>query len=135
MIKGLLLNVAFLLCVPLVLVTVIYCANFYFLINPDNGVQRFRVSPVDALFLEGILSIVLGILFLLGSGGLGIGSKAAATLAAATSAITGKETIGPAELYRRSKWKPQGYLRFALVLIVTGLFLLVLYFVSVYVIH
>jgi hypothetical protein len=133
--KELLLNVAFLLCLPLVLVTVIYYANSYFLIDPENGAQRFRILPVDALFLEGILSIVLGILFLLGSGGLGIGSKAAATLAAATDAITGKETIGPAELYRRSKWKPQGYLRFALVLIMTGLFLLIFYFVSVYVIH
>ena len=50
-------------------------------------------------------------------------------LAAAASAIS-KEIIGPSEIFRRDAWKPKGFIRLGLTLIITGIILLVIYFVS-----
>jgi len=88
-----------------------------------------RISPEDASFLEGIIFIILGALLFLGSGGINRGSQRAAMLAAAASAIS-KEIIGPSEIFRRDAWKPKGFIRLGLTLIITGIILLVIYFVS-----
>ena len=89
-----------------------------------------RLSPRDAAFLEGIAFIFLGALFFLGSGGISRGSQKAALLAAAAEAITGTETVGPSEIFRRDAWKPKGFIRLGLILIITGIILLIIYFVS-----
>ena len=89
-----------------------------------------RISPGDASFLEGIIFIILGALFFLGSGGITRGSQKAALLAAAAEAITGTETVGPSEIFERDAWKPKGFIRLGLTLIITGIILLVIYFVS-----
>jgi hypothetical protein len=89
-----------------------------------------RISPGDSSFLEGIIFIILGALFFLGSGGITRGSQKAALLAAAAEAITGTETVGPSEIFERDAWKPKGFIRLGLTLIITGIILLVIYFVS-----
>jgi len=50
-------------------------------------------------------------------------------LSAAASAA-GAEVIGPAEIFRKDAWKPEGFVRLALISVLTGIFLIVIYFVS-----
>jgi hypothetical protein len=105
----------------------IACATYlfdlwFFSIYPE-------MLPTEASFLEGLAFIILGTLFLLGSGGISRGSQGAAMLAALASAI-GKEVIGPSEIFRRDAWKPKGFMRLGLILILSGIFLLFIYFVS-----
>ena len=87
------------------------------------------ISPTDASFLEGMILVILGALLYLGSGGISRTSQRAAMLSAAASA-TGSEVIGPSEIFRRDAWKPKGFIRFGLILILTGIFLLLIYFAS-----
>lgn len=54
-------------------------------------------------------------------------------LASAAKAISHKDVIGPSEIFRKDAWKPKGYVRFGLVLMGAGAFLLVIYFLSVYI--
>jgi hypothetical protein len=42
----------------------------------------------------------------------------------------GNDVIGPSEIFRRDAWKPKGFLRLGLTLIMTGIILLVIYFAS-----
>jgi len=86
------------------------------------------MKPSDAAFIEGILLILSGLLIFIGSGGIGPTSRKAAMLASATKAISDKEVIGPSEIFRRDSWKPKGYTRLGLVLILTGVFLIIMYF-------
>jgi len=87
-------------------------------------------SSNSALFIEGIVSILAGILFLLGSGGINLWSQKAAILAAATEAISGKEQPKPSEIYKLDRWKPRGFTRLGLILIIAGILMLVLYFIT-----
>jgi len=121
--KKALRNIIFLISVSLVLTYATYIVNIWLFSSHP------RVSPTDASFLEGIIFIIIGALFFLGSGGISRGSQRAAMLAAAASAI-GKEVIGPSEIFRRDAWKPKGFIRLGLTLIITGIILLVIYFVS-----
>ena len=85
--------------------------------------------PAEASFLEGVTFIILGALFFLGSGGISQTTRRAAMTAAAATAM-GKDVIGPSEIFRRDAWKPKGFTRLGLILILTGIFLLLIYFVS-----
>jgi len=87
------------------------------------------ISPTDASFVEGMILVILGALLYLGSGGISRTSQKAAMLSAAASAA-GAEVIGPSEIFRRDAWKPNGFIRLGLILIITGIILLIIYFVS-----
>jgi hypothetical protein len=91
------------------------------------------MSRTDATFVEGIFFIFVGFLVLIGSGGITRNSQKAAMLASAAKAISHKDVIGPSEIFRKDAWKPKGYVRFGLVLMGAGAFLLVIYFLSVYI--
>lgn len=91
-----------------------------------------RVSPTDATFLEGLFFIILGVLLFLGSGGINRASREATLLAAAASAISGDQVIGPSEILRRDAWKPTGFMFVGLVLIVAGAALVAIYFAALY---
>jgi len=52
-------------------------------------------------------------------------------LASAPGGGTGEDIVGPSEIYRRDAWKPKGSIRFGLTLIIAGIVLLVIYFVSI----
>ena len=121
--KKALRNIIFLISVSLVLAYATYIVNIWLFSSHP------RISPTDASLLEGIIFIIIGALFFLGSGGISRGSQRAAMLAAAASAI-GKEVIGSSEIFRRDSWKPKGFIRFGLILILTGIFLLLIYFAS-----
>jgi len=87
-------------------------ANFgLFISNP-------QFSQSEASFLEGIMLMIIGILFILGSGGLNLASKKAVELARA---------LGPSETFRRDRWKPKGFTRLGIVLVMTGIEMLLVF--------
>lgn len=88
------------------------------------------ISPAEALFVEGIAILLIGIMLLLGRGGINYSSKEAAILSAATEAMSGAETVGPAEQMRRDAWKSKGFSRAGMILVVAGAFMLAGYFIS-----
>jgi hypothetical protein len=82
--------------------------------------------------MEGILFILAGAGFLLGSGGMSRNTASAAVLASAASAM-GSKTIGPSEIMRKDAWKPKGHIRLGLTLIIAGTVLLILSFVLIWI--
>jgi len=125
--KNALQNTLPLLSASAVLACTIYIFNLWLF----SLIQE--ISPIDALFFEGIIFIILGILFLLGSGGITRASQKAALLAATAEAIFDDQVMKPSEVYRRDSWKPKGFIRFGLILIITGI-ILILVSISTYVI-
>jgi hypothetical protein len=113
--------------VPLVIVSFIIAFATYAVDLWLFGSIYRSLSPKDASFVEGILFIPCGLLLLLGSGGITPGTERAARLAAAADAISG-EAVGPSEVFRGDAWKPEGFVRTGLVLMITGLFLIFMYF-------
>jgi hypothetical protein len=93
-------------------------ASYY---GPSASYSSAYQSP-EILVFDAILLILGGAAFLLGSGGISRNTSRAAQIASVASAF-GKETIGPSEIMRRDAWKPKGYLRLELILIVAGIFL------------
>jgi hypothetical protein len=108
-----------------IIVTVV----FYFL-NALVFSSYRNFIPTDAFFLEGLVMMFLGFLFLLGRGGINLWSVKAAILAAVAGAVYKNEGIGPNEIMRRDRWKPEGFIRFSLVLILAGVLMLLVYFLS-----
>lgn len=51
-------------------------------------------------------------------------------LTATAGAVFGEGAIGPSEIFRRDAWKPRGYAFFGLALIVAGVGLIIIYFIS-----
>lgn len=84
-----------------------------------------RLRPLsDFLAVEGILFILAGACFLLGSGGISSNTSKAAVLASAAGAM-GKKTIGPSEIFRKDAWKPKGHVLLGLGMILAGAILIV----------
>jgi hypothetical protein len=108
-----------------VLLTLITCTLNFWLLSSDS-----RVTPTNVTFLEGVIFIILGILLFLGSGGINRASRQAALLVAAANAVAGEQVIGPSDIFRKDAWKPKGFTFWALVLIITGLILMGVYFAS-----
>lgn len=119
-------NAMLLAVISLVIAIVTYFLNV--LILSSRPVIPFK----DAVFLEGVLITLLGLIMLLGSGGIGRTSRVAAMLASSTKAISNGDSIGPMEVSERDAWKPKGLTPAGLILLMTGIFLLVIYFVSSY---
>jgi hypothetical protein len=88
------------------------------------------ISPNEALFIEGAIFILIGVLLLLGRGGISFSSKQAAVLAATADAVCGTDSVGPREMMRRDAWQSKGFLRVGLVLIITGVILITFYFLT-----
>lgn len=122
--KRTLFNVALLVCVALVVTVATYSFNVWLLSSNE------WVSPTDALFIEGVLSLLFGVMFLLGRGGLNAWSVRAAILAATASAVSGKDTVGPREMLQRDAWRAKGFARLGLVLLLAGGFMLAAYFLT-----
>lgn len=117
-----LLNLSALIAVPLIL-TCVTC-----LINDWLLASHPRLGPADAAFLEGIGFIFLGAMVLLGSGGITRTSLRAAVLASAAGAVFDRGSMNPSEVFKRDAWKPKGHVLLGLILLLTGIFLLMVYF-------
>ena len=122
--KSVLLNLAAFSSISALITLVTYLVNVWLLSSNE------LFAPTDALFLEGIIFLIAGLLFLLGRGGINLWSQRAAILSALAEAIYHKDTVGPSEELRRDKWKPQGFIRLALILILAGVFMILTYFLT-----
>ena len=118
-----LLNLAVFSCISMIITVVFYFVNVQLFTTP-------MLSPVDAMFIEGMLFLIIGFLFLLGRGGINVWSQRAAILSALTEAISGKDMLGPDETLEKDRWKPKGFTRLALILILTGVFMILAYFIT-----
>lgn len=118
-----LLNLAVFSCISMIITVVFYFVNVQLFTTP-------MLSPVDAMFIEGMLFLIIGFLFLLGRGGINVWSQRAAILSALTEALSGKDMLGPDETLEKDRWKPKGFTRLALVLILTGVFMILAYFIT-----
>lgn len=122
----------FILSVVLV-VTIVYVLNFWWwnYAAPKAYLARVWLTQDDALFLEGLALVLLGVLFLLGSGGINMWSIRASVLGSAADAIyggKGHKAPGPSEILKRDLWKASGFVRFGLTLLLAGIVLIVLHF-------
>jgi hypothetical protein len=97
--------------------------NFYVL--PTRG----SVRVYDWFLFEGVICVIFSVLFALGRGGIDAYTLQSAATAAATDAIYGTK-YGVSEAFRKDKWKPQGFPKAALVLLVSGLVMLAAYFLT-----
>jgi hypothetical protein len=122
-------NAILLIAISLVISIIVYFLDVWIL--SSNTPIPFK----DALFFEGLLITLFGLITLLGSGGISRTSRAAAMLSSAAKAISDKDFIGPAEILERDAWRPKGFARMGLILLMTGIFLLVIYFGSSYIVH
>jgi hypothetical protein len=83
----------------------------------------------DWFFLEGILCFALSVLFALGRSGLDAYTHRSATTKALADAIYGKD-YEISETFRKGKWRPEGFLKAALVLLIAGIATLIIYFLT-----
>ena len=114
----------FLVGIAVIIMAVAYFVNIWLFSN-------FRyITPHEAFFVEGVFLLIFGVLFLLGRGGINVSTLKAAILAAVAGVVYGQDTVGPNEAMRRDRWKPQGYTRFALLLLITGFLMLATYFLG-----
>jgi hypothetical protein len=123
-IRSILLNTARFSGISVLVVTAVYLVNVW-LLSSNN-----LLSPTDALFIEGIFFLIIGLLLLLGRGGISRTSRGAAMLAASAEAVSGRDTICPNEIFRRDAWKAEGFTRIALIFILSGVFMILLYFLT-----
>jgi hypothetical protein len=83
----------------------------------------------DWFFLEGILCFVLSVLFALGRGGIDAYTHRSAATKALADAIYGKD-YEISETFRRDKWRPEGFPKATLVLLIAGIATLIIYFLT-----
>jgi hypothetical protein len=121
-IRTILLNVAAYSGISLLVLVAVYLVDVGFLSS------YLRLSPLDTMSMEGVIFIILGLLFLLGRGGISRGSLSAAILSAKAKAIFEQDMPGPNEILRREAWRAQGFIRTALILVFSGALMIVVYF-------
>jgi len=122
--RYILFNVAAYVSISLSIVVVAYFVNVLLLFSNE------MISPTEALFFEGIGFLLFGFLLLLGRGGINRWSQSAVILSAAAEAVYGDDTVGPDEIMRRDVWKSKGFIRTGLVLVLTGVFMFLVYFLT-----
>jgi hypothetical protein len=101
-----------------------------FFVNVWLSSAFWHLTPTDAFFIEGLFFLIFGVMFLLGSGGINFWTLKASVLAALAGAVCDQDTMGPSEAMRRDRWKPQGFMRLALLFIITGVFMIVIHFIT-----
>lgn len=83
----------------------------------------------DWFFFEGVFCLIFGVLFFLGRGGIDRYTLGSAATRAATDAVYGTD-YSVSDAFRKDKWKPQGFRRAALVLLVSGLVMFLIYLLT-----
>lgn len=102
-IRIILLNVAAYFGISLIVLVAVYLVDLWFLSS------YLRLSPLDTLSIEGVMFIIIGLLFLVGKGGINQGSLSAAMIAARAKAMTKGDVVGPNEILQQDSWKANGY--------------------------
>jgi len=123
-IKTILLNVAVYSGVSLLVLVAVYLVDLWFLSS------YLQLSALETLSMEGVMLIILGLLFLVGTGGINLGSLSAAMISAKAKAIFRGDIAGPDEVLRRDTWKAKGFTRTALTLLFSGVLMILVYFLT-----
>jgi hypothetical protein len=116
-------NIALVILTAAVLACATYLVDLWFFSHKVPHLNP-NMSPSDASFLEGIPFVLCGALALIGSGGISRGTEREVITAAEASVIN-KDVIGPSEIFRREAWKPKGFTRLGLTLIIAGIILII----------
>ncbi|MBE0519543.1 hypothetical protein IBX35_00675 [Candidatus Bathyarchaeota archaeon] len=122
--RNILLNIVMFSGISLLITIAVYFGNAWIFSSSEY------FSPTDIFFVEGILFLIAGLLLLLGRGGINLWSQKAAILSALAEAVYGGDTVGPAETLRKDMWRPKGFIRIALILMLTGVFMILIYFLT-----
>lgn len=125
-------QLAVLMIISLVLTVVIYNVNFLIFPHPGMSSSSYVVpfSAIDALFVEGLILVIMAALDFLASG-ISYGSRqAAGTVAVAKDIFENTFEVGPSEVLKKNIWKKLGLMSVGSVAIITGAFLLIAYFLS-----
>lgn len=117
--------VSFIVLIVEVSAVVSICGGINFYVLPHNAYVRVY----DWFFFEGIFCLILSVLFSLGRGGIDRYSSTNATTRAAADAIYGTD-YGVSEAFKKDKWKPRGFPKAALVLLISGLLMLLIYLLT-----
>jgi len=120
---GALSNIILFFVLPVLIVGLQYYANAMVL----SG-NRF-LSPTEVLFYEGILWVIVGLLFLMGMRNYNI-RKAAEVVAVAKTFPSGDDYVGRSGFFRRYIWQVKGSTRLGLILIFSGLLMIAVYFLT-----
>lgn len=105
-------------------VVFVFSAINFFILPHNSSIRMF-----DWFLLEGIFCIIVSILFALGRGGLDAYTlRSAATVAAADALYDEEHKVS--DVFQKDKWKPSGFPKAALVLLVSGAILLLVYFLT-----
>ncbi len=123
-IRNVLLNFMMLSGISLVITGATYFVNMWLFSSNLYLREQTRLSPTDAFFLEGIVFLIVGFLLLLGKGGINLWSLKASLSSALAEFLYGGDTVGPDEIFRKDRWKPRGFVRIALILVLTGMFMI-----------
>lgn len=110
-------------------IEVVAIVSFFGFINFFVLPTGLGIRAYDWFLFEGLLCLIFSVLFALGRGGIDAYTLRSASTAAATDAIYGTD-YSVTETFRKDKWKPQGFPKAALVLLVAGLFTLAVYFLT-----
>ena len=84
------------------------------------------LTVYDWFFFEGIFCLVLSVLFALGRGGIDAYTLRSARAAALADAVYGKD-YEVSETFKKDKWRPEGFPKAALVLLISGIVMIVIY--------
>jgi hypothetical protein len=122
--RNILLNVVTLSSISLLITMATYFVNTWLFSSSEY------FSPTEAFFIEGMIFLIVGFLLLLGRGGINLWSQKAAILSALAGAVYDEDTVGPAEIFRKDRWKSKGFVRIALILILAGVFMILIYFLT-----
>lgn len=123
-IRVVLLNATVYSGISLLVLGVVYLVDLEFLSS------FLHLSPADAMFIEGLIFIIVGLVFLVGKGGISRTSLSAVMMAAKAKAIYGRDIVGPNEIFQQDAWKARGFTRTALILMFSGALMILVYFVT-----
>ena len=115
----------FLLLIIEVCAVVLVFTGINLFILPHN----ISVTVYDWFLFEGIFCLILSILFALGRGGIDAYTLRSAETAALADAVYG-EDYEVSKTFRKDKWRPEGFPKAALVLLIAGIVVLILYFLT-----
>jgi len=113
-----------LLIIEVLVVVLVFSAINFFILSRNSSIRMF-----DWFLLEGIFCIIVSMLFAIGRGGLDAYTlRSAATVAAADALYDEEHKVS--DVFQKDKWKPSGFPKAALVLLIVGVIFLLIYFLT-----
>lgn len=126
MVNKALVGLVLLLIIEVCAVVLVFTGINFFILPHNLSIRIY-----DWFLFEGIFCIVLSVLFALGRGGIDAYTLRSASTAALTDAIYGTDHH-VSQVFRKDKWRPEGFPKAALVLLLVGIVVLIIYFLTLH---